>query len=305
MTAFFGNGSGDLRADKRYTLALRYAEDKDYAAAADLLSEALEISPSWPPILFHLGECLRLDGRDGEAKTAFNAYLSLDAEDCMGANIKLALIDRTSPGTMPPAYIQSLFDQYAPRFEKSLVQDLDYHIPETLYDLVTACGATFNFILDLGCGTGLAAAPFTKSEIGIPHIHGVDLSNAMLSIAKDKNIYELLHTSSIESYLASCITSYDLILAADVFIYIGALDRLFCDIARHLLKDGLFAFSVQIQSGDDWILGNDHRYAHAPAYLERCLQAAGLNITHQEETIIRMDRGSPVAGMVFVCQKPV
>ena len=37
---------------------------------------------------------------------------------------------------MPQAYVQALFDQYAPRFEASLVGDLGYRGPALLFKAV-------------------------------------------------------------------------------------------------------------------------------------------------------------------------
>jgi predicted TPR repeat methyltransferase len=40
--------------------------------------------------------------------------------------------------TMPQGYVRALFDQYAPRFDKVLVNDLDYRGPEVLLKAVLA-----------------------------------------------------------------------------------------------------------------------------------------------------------------------
>ena len=72
---------------------------------------------------------------------------------------------------MPQAYVQTLFDQYAPRFEAALVGDLGYRGPELLFKAVLAARAAvrkpafFKRAIDLGCGTGLAAAAFASRSM--------------------------------------------------------------------------------------------------------------------------------------------
>ena len=69
---------------------------------------------------------------------------------------------------MPPAYVRALFDQYAPKFEAALVDDLGYRGPALLFKAVLAARAAvrkpafFKRAIDLGCGTGLAAAAFAS-----------------------------------------------------------------------------------------------------------------------------------------------
>lgn len=290
-------------ADRRYDMALQYAADKDFAAAADLLSQAIEIAPDWPPLHFHYGEILRLDEKYDQARVSFHTYLSLDPEDRMGAVIKMALMDAVTPPSLPAAYVQSLFDQYAPRFEKALVEKLQYNTPELLHRLVMAQNREIASILDLGCGTGLAAALFAKNPN--PDIDGVDLSPAMIEIAQQKNIYRHLYVADITSHLETNITHYDLILSADVFVYMGDLEKIFRLISRCMSPEGLLAFSVQTLDKGSYLLGNDHRYAHSRSYIEYCAENARLAHLSSEETVLRMDGGNPIRGMVFLYRKMV
>lgn len=302
MTIFFGNSSGNLMADRRYDLALQLAGEGDFEGAADLLRQGLEITPDWPPLHFHLGEACRQNGKADEAKIAFQDYLTRDPNDKMGATVKLSLMGAIdAPSSLPAGYVQSLFDQYAPKFEKSLVEDLSYHTPEFIFEDVSKIhSGPFENALDLGCGTGLAAQMFDGH---VQHFTGIDLAPAMIDIARDKNIYRSLHVGDIDEYLRKNDTAFDLVLSADVFVYIGALEKTFALIAQHMQKDGLFAFSVQTLQKDDWTLGADHRYAHSKTYIERCAKDAGLYILSCREVPLRLDAGAFIQGMVFVCRK--
>lgn len=76
-------------------------------------------------------------------------------------------------------------------------------------------------VLDLGCGTGQVGAwlkDYARSLVG------VDLSRAMLEAAKRKGLYTSLYNGRLETYLAEAQKNseqYDLVVAADVFAYLG------------------------------------------------------------------------------------
>ena len=94
---------------------------------------------------------------------------------------------------MPGAYVRALFDQYAPKFEAALVDDLGYRGPALLFKAVLTVRnaarkpAFFSRGLDLGCGTGLAAAAFAKE---VDHFVGIDLSPRMIERARATGHYE-------------------------------------------------------------------------------------------------------------------
>ena len=51
--------------------------------------------------------------------------------------------------------------------------------------------------------------------------------------------------------------AFDLIVAADVFVYVGDLAPLFAAVGTALTADGLFAFSVETREGDGFKLEPD------------------------------------------------
>ncbi|WP_443136887.1 class I SAM-dependent DNA methyltransferase, partial [Mesorhizobium sp. ORS 3428] len=96
----------------------------------------------------------------------------------------------------------------------------------------------------------------------------------------------------------------DLVVAADVFIYVGALERIAGAVAEALADEGVFAFSVEtLASGDDFTLLPSRRYAHSEAYVRRVLGASGFSVLSLESTTIRHDRGEPVGGLAVVTRK--
>ena len=86
-------------------------------------------------------------------------------QDRHGAGLHLMRLGAEPWPAMPQAYVRALFDQYAPRFEAALVDDLGYRGPALLFRAVLSARAAarkpafFKCAIDLGCGTGLGGAP--------------------------------------------------------------------------------------------------------------------------------------------------
>ncbi|OWK26524.1 hypothetical protein AJ87_05405 [Rhizobium yanglingense] len=99
---------------------------------------------------------------------AYRKTLALDPEDIFGASLKLALLgDTETPDRPPSRYVERLFDDYAARFETSLVEKLDYTVPQKLAALVAATGRKYSLAVDLGCGTGLLGPKFAPVPGGL------------------------------------------------------------------------------------------------------------------------------------------
>ncbi|WP_158963757.1 class I SAM-dependent DNA methyltransferase [Chachezhania sediminis] len=282
--------SGDLLADRRAD----YAEGLlpgDPAAAADLYAQALERAPDWAAGWFRLGE-IRAQAALPGADTAFEAALQADPADRLGASLQLDLLrDRSLTDTMPPAFVETLFDQYAPEFETALVDRLDYRAPALLKaGLVAPLGR----VLDLGCGTGLMGHDLRD---GASWLEGWDISAEMLRIAGDKGLYDRLDKRDLTA-LEPQAEAWDLITAADVFAYLGALENIVGWVARALRPGGRFAFTVEGHDGAQaYVLRDSRRYAHARPYLEALMDQAGFDAKIGQD-VLRQDRGAPIRGFI-------
>lgn len=292
--------SGDLLADRRYAYAMAAAKEADHEAAADLLVQTLEIVPGWPPALLALGDAKwALNDREA-AIAAWQNALQGDPDDRLGARPRLARLGIGAPEeAVGDAYIRALFDDYAPRFDSHLRGALGYSGPETIMAALQRIkpAARFARALDLGCGTGLMGAVIR------PHVDwlgGCDLSPAMVAKADAKALYDDLKAEALLAYLAG--QSADLVLAADVLVYIGDLEPVFAAVAATLPQGGLFAFTVQ-KGASGISLGEDLRYAHAPEQIRLWAAAVGLVVATLEDCTTRLDRGVPVPGLVVVLRK--
>jgi predicted TPR repeat methyltransferase len=297
--------SGDLLADRRYAWAEAAFKEGDAVAAADLLRQVLEIVPGFAAGWFLLGQAEEQAGQREAAQTAFVEALRHDPEDKLGAGVRLAQLGAGEVGTaMSAAYVRQLFDDYAIRFDRHLVKSLHYRAPELLHDAVRrTCSKQlrpFRFAraLDLGCGTGLAGEAF-RAECG--RLAGIDLSPEMVRRAEAKRVYDELAVGDIAAWLGTHEgASADLVLAADVFVYIADLSPIFAKAARVLRPAGLFAFTVQAHAGEGVALGDDARYVHGERYLRDLGASSGFAITLLGPASTRQDRGADVPGLIAV-----
>jgi predicted TPR repeat methyltransferase len=300
--------SGDLLADRRFGYAQAAFDEGDHAAAAELALQALELARGFAPAHALLGRARLALGAREEAVEALHRALALEPEDALGAGLELARLGvLPADAAMTPAYVRTLFDDYAPRFEKHLVKNLDYRGPELLAQAVRrargAFGEPFRFrrVLDLGCGTGLLAKVFQGS---FGTIEAVDLSPKMLAQARKTHLYDALHEGDLVSFLeAAGEGSFELVVAADVFVYLASLEPAFRAAHRALARGALFAFTVQAHAGEGYVLGEEARYSHAESYLRGLAHAAGFEVAFFEAASTRQDRGADVPGFVMVLRR--
>ena len=289
--------SPDPRADRRAEYAEALAADGDIEAAVEVLSGALELVPGWAAGWFRLGEFLQRAGRTVAAGQAWERAIAADPFDRLGAGLKRDLLRPTGlRESMPPAFVETLFDQYAGTFDTALVGKLNYRGPQLILQALQSGGFTrAGRALDLGCGTGL------MGEALRPHVDwlgGYDISGGMLAQARRKGVYELLEKRDI-SQLQLGENRFDLIVAADVFIYLGALERIAGWCAGSLNSGGLLAFTVETGS-KPVELRESRRFAHSRQYVEGLLADAGFSGALVSECVLRQDRGQDVAGLCAV-----
>jgi predicted TPR repeat methyltransferase len=299
--------SGDLLSDRRYKAAVELAARGDLRAAADVLTQTVEAAPGFATAWFALGAIRdRLGDRDG-AVAAFCAASGADPQDYHGARLQLA---RLGAGEGAPAmtepYLRRLFDQYAGRYDDALTEHLHYRGPALLLAAVRsarerfALPMRFQSLLDLGCGTGLAGAVFRPFAA---RLVGVDLSPAMIARAKAKGDYDRLVVGNIATFLADEVanhTTYDLVIAADVFVYVNDLAAVLAALARVLTPRGLVAFTVETHAGDGVALLPTLRFAHGEPYLRVVIAGAGLQLVTLEKATIRTEKAVPVSGLLVI-----
>ncbi|CAI5720755.1 unnamed protein product [Hyaloperonospora brassicae] len=225
--------------------------------------------------------------------------------------------------TAAPAYVAKVFDELADSFEDKLVARLEYRVPWQLVEALQKLSPA-GFILkgwtikpnwvvaDVGCGTGLCGRLLRPH---VKHIIGVDISPLMIEKTRAQGSYDELHTADIAPFLESCADgSLDLIISADVWIYVGALEQVFESAARTLrASTGWMAFSIELFHPDTskrieggatgFRLAPSGRFQHSHGYIESLATRFAFTIALQEDVAVRKESGEPIPGRIYLLQR--
>ncbi|MBV9520678.1 MAG: methyltransferase [Hyphomicrobiales bacterium] len=307
------SSSNDVGLDRRYRWAKAALDAGESLEACEILRQTVAQAPSWAPAWKLLGDALVASAEPEAARGAYERTVALDHAGRLGARLELARLGIVSlRDAMQKGYVAALFDEYSDRFDAHLVERLNYRAPGLiLQGLGEVCATTarplrFEHALDLGCGTGLmgeTVRPFTAS------LTGVDVSSRMLARARAKLVYDRLVEEEIIEFLRiEPRAGADLILAADVLVYISDLRPLFAVAAAALRAGGLFAFTVQScdeeAATDGYVLGPDNRFAHSQAHLRETATSQALEVAHLATVVTRQDAGRDVQGFMAILAAP-
>jgi predicted TPR repeat methyltransferase len=310
--------------------------------AMESWKRALELDGSHFDALNNLAKALKEQGRDEEAVRCYRAAVALSPNHAgLHCNFGLQLLHmRDLPGALgafettlrhepenptarhlvaalrgetlegpPSGYVEQLFDSCSGNFERVLVEQLQYKTPQllarSLVELSPPLPAAWD-ILDLGCGTGLSGLAVAANA---RELVGVDVSGGMLAQARERGIYSRLERQELVPWMsAEPEHAYDLVIAADVFIYFGRLDEAVKAVRRILRPAGAFALSGESPGSSPntdsapagFRLNVTGRYSHTEAYLRRLAAANGFRIERHLSIECRLERGVPVDGWLAV-----
>lgn len=198
----------------------------------------------------------------------------------------------------PKEYVKNLFDDYAERFNDSLVHGLQYKLPFMIKDIIQKSSSVSKYpkTIDLGCGTGLSGSELREIS---EHLSGIDISENMILKAKELDIYDQLHIGDIVEVLNSVQEKYDLFVALDVLIYVGDVESIFKAVHKFCNNESLFIFSTEIQEKDGYSLLKSSRYSHSDSYIMN--QASGKFVLVESKNItIRKEGGNLINGKIYI-----
>ncbi|GAX73246.1 hypothetical protein CEUSTIGMA_g700.t1 [Chlamydomonas eustigma] len=306
--------------------------------AAEVWRSVSQLDPEHPTAHYRRATCLKsVEGRSEEALSALRQHQRL-FPGCEKTRFWIAAMsgDAAAMQAMPSDLVAGLFDQYADNFDEHLVQQLQYKTPQLLLDAMLVLRghtAHWDLAVDLGCGTGLMG-PLLRSHVTI--LEGVDLSSAMVEKARERGCYDRLAVTELAEYLSQHtarkpLTLYNLLVAADVFVYIGDLAPVMQSAAEHSDQGAIFAFSCEslehrldnittkngsctvhapssnqlhIEDTDrSYAITASGRYAHSEQYLQTVSQKCGWKVLLCKSEVIRYNSGKPVHGHLCLMER--
>lgn len=317
----------------QYNLAtVLHARGKPADALA-VLEDALTTNPTEARLHFGRACVLQAVGRIGEAVGAFRDAVALQRDyvdawyglataqqsqaeyaDASASYLRVVALRPEHPAARhmldalageasdnpPPGFVRGLFDRYAPRYDDHLTRTLKYRAPELVASaLQAAIGSRQGLeVLDLGCGTGLSGAVLGPIA---GRLTGVDLSPSMLEMARSRGCYDELRCVDLIEFLDAAVpTSFDLIIAVDVFNYVGSLGPVLEGAARLLRAGGTLAYTAELSEGHGYGLAPTGRYQHSLAYLINLRERLGFRELAMSREVIRVEDGAPCDGLVAV-----
>lgn len=286
-------------ADVHYNLGRLYRDMGFMDDAVTPLEIAIALRPDFGAALTNLGVLYVGNGMLERATVIYEKLVEIDHNPVAARHILNALQGNTTDSA-PLLYIKELYDDFAGHFDKRLVEDLCYAVPlqlVNLFDESGSAGQSVAKMLDLGCGTGLCGQAFSGRAYALT---GVDLSAKMIEKARLKGLYDELVQSDILSFLENSVECFDLIVAADVFIYLGELESIFHLLPKSLSADGKFMFSTESTTGKGYRLRTSGRYAHSTSYISCLAQESGLQILAVESVDSRKENGQWIPGDIYI-----
>lgn len=323
----------DDDADTWFNLGLALKQDSRFSEARCAYERALKLAPDDVDIVFNLANCCREGGYQEQAAAYYDQLLHVEPDHISGLNNfaylchqrgeygraeelyhrllnlrpdhpgafhMLAALSGTADSTPANEYIRELFDQYSDTFEQSLVEKLEYRVPELLFDLLDRYDtgtSGYENCVDLGCGTGLAGIIFRPL---CNRLTGVDLSEKMVAVAAEKEVYDTLVTADVVQFLLQGNTQYDLIIAADLLTYMADLEPLFQAVSQKNRPGSLFVFSTEHGEDPGWQVRLTGRFAHHPDYVAEAIEKCGGKIVCAEEAKLRREGKSWIRGDIYL-----
>ncbi len=166
----------------------------------------------------------------------------------------------------------NLHDAYASDYD-SQVRAYGSYLAEVLFGVCYEFAKPGQSLLDLGIGTGLAAALYAQAGL---RVHGMDFSLAMLELCRAKRIAVDLKQHDLQNIpCAYSSQAFDHVVCCGVSHFIPELEMVFAETARVLRNGGLFAFTTKSPQLSDasaskyvkLSVGGFDVFTHSPDYL--------------------------------------
>lgn len=296
--------AGSADADTCYALGRIAMKRGDEHAAELELCRAVDADPGHDAARYRLAQVVHaLRGADAAASICRD-WVRARPGHPVASHLLAAMTGDPERRRASADYVRATFDEMAPDFDR-LMDALSYCGPmlveaglsRTLGEPAGNLG-----ILDAGCGTGLCAAsirPWARFLLG------VDLSEAMIRLARERALHDRLECDDILRVLGANPETFDAIVMADVLVYLGALEDVMHAVRGALRPGGVFVFTAECIDDEcaPMTLGPAGRFAHHASYIERAALDAGLHDVLLSDAPLRNENGAPVTAVLGTARR--
>ena len=268
--------------------------------AIDTLEALIKDNPNDALLFNMIGGCYASLGQPDMAVKNYEQALAIKPDYSVPQHMFNALTGNTSKEP-PKEYVKNLFDDYAERFDDSLIKQLGYKLPFLMKELILKLDSkrkTFEKVIDLGCGTGLTGKELRDIS---NNLTGIDISSNMVAKTRELDVYDRLIVGDIVDILNSSKEKYDLFIALDVFIYIGELTKIFKTVRQCCNKNAFFIFSIETQEKDGYTLLKSARYSHSESYILKTA-CDGFKLIDSQEVSLRKEKEGWIDGKILILQ---
>ena len=266
--------------------------------AIEVYNKVLSLKPDYAEAYNNMGNALKAKGEFDAAIDSYKQALKIKPEFAKVKHLLASLIGETTKAA-PREYVEDLFDQYAAKFEHSLIKNLQYQTPKIITEMIIKRhpSKALGSVLDLGCGTGLAGLELRQF---CENLADIDLSKSMLRQARAKGVYGKLIHGDIAEHLAQADLDFDYFISTDVFIYVGELTDIFRLIKSRNRRRAKLVFSTEHREGEGFYLEKSGRYSHSKNYIEGLCIKYGYNLSHFEKTKLRKEKNEFLTGGLYL-----